>query len=153
MYSEPLAYFITFTTRGSWLHGDLRGSYTKGGKFVPPNDHWVQMETQATNDPPLLLSEEQRSAVEKGVRELCLKRQWQLHEINVRSNHVHIVVTAVEIKPEKVMSDIKAKATRVLRKMKTISEDRKPWTEHGSTIYLFIHEEFVNACHYVRDCQ
>ena len=153
MYSEPLAYFITFTTRGSWLHGDSRGSYKKGGRFVPPNGHWVQMESQVMNDPPLLLSAGQRSAVENGVRKLCLKRQWQLHEINVRSNHVHIVVTAVETKPEKVMSDTKAKATRVLRKMKVISEVRKPWTEHGSTIYLFTDEEFVNACHYVRDCQ
>ena len=111
------------------------------------------MESQVLNNPPLLLSVEQRLAVEKGVHDLCLKRQWQIHEINVRSNHVHIVVTAAEAKPEKVMSDMKAKATRVLRKMKAISEDRKPWTEHGSTIYLFTQEEFASACHYVRDCQ
>jgi hypothetical protein len=24
--SEPLAYFLTFGTYGSWLHGDVRGS-------------------------------------------------------------------------------------------------------------------------------
>ena len=35
------------------------------------------------------------------------------------------------------MSDLKAKVTWVLRKMKIISKDRKPWTEHESTRYLF----------------
>jgi len=153
MYSTPLAYFITFTTRGSWLHGDSRGSVTKNGQFIAPNEHWIRNETQALNDPPLLLSAEQRSAVDQALRELCLKRRWSLHEVNVRSNHVHIVVTADETKPEKVMGDLKAKATRMLRKMKTISETQKPWTEHGSTRYLFTQEEFENACHYVRDCQ
>ena len=125
----------------------------KRGRFVPPNTNFVELEALILNDSPLILSIEQRVAIEKGLQELCLKRHWQLHAINVRSNHIHLVVTAVETKPEKVMSDMKAKATRVLRKMKVISEDRKPWTEHGSTIYLFNQEEFVNACHYVRDCQ
>ena len=26
MWNKPLAYFITFTTYGTWLHGDSRGS-------------------------------------------------------------------------------------------------------------------------------
>jgi len=153
MYTEPLAYFITFTTRGSWLHGDLRGSVTKNGQFVAPNDHWVRSETQALNNPPLLFSPEQRLIVEQALRDLCFARHWLLHEVNVRSNHVHIVVTATETKPEKVMGDLKAKATRVLRKMKIVTETQKPWTEHGSTRYLFTQEEFDNARHYVRDCQ
>jgi len=84
---------------------------------------------------------------------LSLKRQWHLHEVNVRTNHIHLVVTAADIKPERVMSDMKAKATRVLRKMKAITEDQKPWTEHGSTIYLFTQEELDNARLYVRDGQ
>jgi hypothetical protein len=111
MYTEPLAYFITFTTRGSWWHGDARGSVTKNGQFVPANDQWVQTELQAMDVPPLVLSLEHRSIVEQVLRDLCRKRLWTLHEVNVRSNHVHIVVTAAETKPEKVMSDLKAKAT------------------------------------------
>ena len=152
MYSEPLAYFITFTTRGSWLHGDARGS-VKDGQFISPNERWEQTELQALNNPPLVLSPDQRSTVEQALRDVCCKRLWTLHEVNVRSNHVHIVVTAKETKPEKVMGDLKARATFALRKTKAISEKQKPWTEHGSTRYLFTHEEYVHACHYVRDCQ
>ena len=125
----------------------------KKGRFVPPNAHFKRIESLALKYPPLILSTEQRLVVEKGLQELCLKRHWQLHAINVRSNHIHFVVTATKIKPERVMSDMKAKATRELRKTKTIFDDQKPWTEHGSTIYLYTQEEFVNACRYVRDCQ
>ena len=125
----------------------------KGGRFVPPNEQWRQAELQALKDPPFLLSPEQRSMVEQALRDLCVKRLWTLHEVNVRSNHLHIVVTALETKPEKVMSDLKAKATFALRKMGAISKERKPWTEHGSTRYLFTQEEFDNACYYVKDCQ
>ena len=153
MYNKPLAYFITFTTRGSWLHGDSRGSYTKDPKYIPPNDDWVRIESQTLNDPPLRLSPEQRSAIEQGLRELCEKRLWKLHAINVRTKHIHVVVTAANHSPERVMSDLKAKGTRVLRKMKAISEEQKPWTEHGSTIYLFTEEELRKECHYVRDEQ
>jgi hypothetical protein len=39
---RPIAYFITFTTYGTWLHGDERGSVDKGHnrvgtEFIAPN--------------------------------------------------------------------------------------------------------------------
>jgi len=153
MYNEPLGYFITFTTRGSWLHGDERGSIVRGGQFVPPNPNWVKKEMANLNDPPLLFPIEQRKTIEAGLRKLCTRRNWFLHEINVRTNHVHIVLTAKDIQPERVMSDLKAKATRVLRQAKFLEDERKPWTEHGSTVYLFTQEKLDAACHYVRECQ
>ena len=96
---------------------------------------------------------EQRKTIEAGLRELCTRRNWFLHEINIRTNHVHIVLTAKDIQPERVMSDLKAKATRVLRQAKLLEDERKPWTEHGSTVYLFTQEAFGGACHYVREGQ
>jgi hypothetical protein len=39
----PLAYFITFTCHGTWLHGDERGSVDRGHNapgtpFLPPDE-------------------------------------------------------------------------------------------------------------------
>lgn len=31
---QPLAYFITFRTHGTWLHGDQRGSVDRHGRNV-----------------------------------------------------------------------------------------------------------------------
>ncbi|MDR3108699.1 MAG: transposase [Planctomycetaceae bacterium] len=188
MYNDPLAYFITFTVRGSWLHGDERGSYKKGGEFIPPAPNWVRMETDKLKVPPFLLSMIQRQVVAKAIEETCQFRNWQLLEQNVRTNHVHIVVTVPKvppslpvgaavtalkiktkarsgsdgiiisgsggiIKPEKVMSALKANATRCLREAGLFPADQKLWTEHGSTIYLFTEKALDAARRYVRDGQ
>ena len=148
MYSEPLGYFLTFTVYGTWLHGDKRGSFRRKAEYIDPEPNWVQDKANSFR-----LSPEQRAVIDQAFVELCEKRNWFLHEKNVRTNHVHIVVTAPDTKPERVMADMKAKATRSLRKAGLFPEDEPLWTEHGSTIYLFTQEKFDDARIYVRDYQ
>ena len=153
LYSEPLAYFITFTIHGSWLHGDERGAYQRGGVFIEPNQILKAKKNAIAKDTLLRLSQEQREMIGFAIDELCARKNWQVHEKNIRTNHVHIVVTALGIKPEKVMAEIKARTTFRLRKAGLLRAEQKLWTEHGSTIYLFTDQEFLQACEYVRDCQ
>jgi len=153
LFSDPLGYFITFTVRNSWLHGDERGSYRKGGEFIPPSPDWIRMDLSNVKEPPLLLSPEQRTIVAATIEEVCAFRGWILYEQNVRTNHVHFVVAAKNVKPEKVMCDIKAMATRQLREMGLFPKDKKPWTKHGSTIYLFTEQALADARQYVREGQ
>jgi REP element-mobilizing transposase RayT len=153
MYSEPLGYFITFTTRGTWLHGDARGSIRRNAGFLAADPEQVNIETENLNVPPLLLLPEDRIAVENGLRELCVKRSWVLHEINVRTNHIHIVVTANDKEPDRVMSDLKSKGTLILRKLKRIDDKQKPWTRQGSMRYIFTQADFDAVCCYVKDGQ
>jgi REP element-mobilizing transposase RayT len=153
MYSEPLGYFITFTVHGTWLHGDQRGSFQNNGRFIPPDQKLFQTNQEKLKYPAVLLSTEQREIVANTFQEECHFRQWILHVQNVRTNHVHLVITAKETKPEKVMSSLKARATRILREAGLWKPDRKLWTEHGSTIYLFNEDSFHGACHYVSECQ
>ncbi len=40
------------------------------------------------------LDGEQRDAVERQIAETCAIRGWELHAVNCRSNHAHVVVTA-----------------------------------------------------------
>ena len=153
LFSDPLGYFITFTDRNSWLHGDERGSYRRGGEFIPPSPDWIRMDLSNMKEPPLLLSPEQRTVVATAINEVCAFRGWTLFEQNVRTNHVHIVVAAKDVKPEKVMTDIKVRSTRLLREAGLFPKDKKPWTEHGSTIYLFNEKALESARQYVRDGQ
>ena len=153
MYSSPLAYFITFTLHGSWLHGDERGSYRRGGKYIAPDQELYQQKRSITNQAMTFISNEQREVIENAIIEICRLKQWHLHEVNVRTNHVHLVVTAKEMIPERVMADLKARATFRMRKAGFLTTDQKLWTEHGSTVYLFTENNFLRACEYVRDCQ
>ncbi len=153
MYNKPLGYFLTFTIHGSWLHGDERGSFLRGGKYIADDWDLYRQKIMSLKDDLHLLSNEHREVIENAIREICRKRQWQIHELNVRTNHVHVVVAVNDVKPEKIMADMKARATFRMRKAGYLAADQKLWSEHGSTVYLFTENNFSLASEYVRDCQ
>ncbi|MBN4060314.1 transposase [Planctomycetaceae bacterium AH-315-I19] len=98
------------------------------------------------------MSHEEQQVVHASIKRSCDYASWILHEINVRSNHVHVVVRA-EKKPERVMSSMKAWATRALRETGHARADQTIWSRHGSTIYLFTDREFAYARWYTAEAQ
>src|SRR5262245_55591491 len=115
MHSEerfPLAYFISFRCYGTWLHGDDRCSTDRhhnvyGTPFIPSNKRWRRYNELLLKQPPVRLDAARRNAAEKAIRETCEKRRWLLMAVNVRTNHVHSVVSAA-CKPEPVLNALKA---------------------------------------------
>ena len=65
-------------------------------------------------DPPYFLDPKRRAVVLDTIQEVARHRQWHLYACHVRSNHIHLVVSA-EAKPEKVMADFKAYCSRAKR--------------------------------------
>ena len=155
MPDKPLAYLLTFTCYGTWLHGDDRGAvdfeHNKyGAKFVPPSPVRKTVRREQMNDEPVIFDQHERELVENTIREVCQYRQWKLQAVNVRSNHIH-AIAAGNHDPDKIMSDFKAYATRKLRESDPKYKDRKVWTEGGSTRYLWDEESVITACGYVRN--
>lgn len=149
----PLAYFISFRTRGTWLHGDKRGSIDRfhnrhGSPYLPPNPNWHRYTQEQLKIQPLILKSAQRKAVEAAIRETCRIRQWSLLAFNVRTNHVHTVVTANR-KPELVLNAFKANATRQLRDDSLWPHDSSPWARKGSKIKLWNEQSVASAINYV----
>jgi hypothetical protein len=117
--NTPLAYLITFRTYGTWLHGDSRGSKDRHQKgydtpTIPPNSRWRGYNQLRLAHPPVLLDAAQRRCVKGAVASTCAIRGWALQALNVRTNHVHAVVSAPCL-PESVLRDLKAYATRAMR--------------------------------------
>ena len=98
--TRPLAYLITFRCYGTWLHGDNRGSidrlnYNKyGTPDMPENKKLLGDEQRELKNPAVSLNRAQRDVVDAAVREVCEHQDYVLHAINVRTNHVHSVVSA-----------------------------------------------------------
>jgi len=118
-FNEVKAYLITFRGRGTWLHGDKRGSVDRlhnryGTPVLPPNSKRRELNRSRLKNPPVRLNSKQRHAVESGIRETCKIRKWDLWTMNARTNHIHSVVSA-NCKPEKILTVFKANATRKLR--------------------------------------
>lgn len=89
-----------------------------------------------------------RDAVLKAIREVCAQRGWRLLAAHVRSTHVHTVAEA-EVPPERVMNDFKAYASRRLNLMGLDPPQRKRWTRHGSTRWLWKPQHVTAAIQYV----
>jgi hypothetical protein len=82
---EPLAYFLTWPTYGTWLPGDERGWVLRGeGYQVPDPIQKFEAQARMTED-ACVLDEEQRRLVEKTIIDHCRIRGWQLHAVNCRS--------------------------------------------------------------------
>src|SRR5205823_11474762 len=109
----PLAHLITFRCYGTWLHGDQRGSIDRfqnryKSPYIHGNERWHRYNTQSLASEALLLDASQRKSVERAIRETCQFRKWHLHAVNVRTNHVHAVVSIGPIKPERALTAFKA---------------------------------------------
>ena len=134
---EPLAYFLTWPTYGTWLPGDERGwvLYKKGSQ--PPDPiRKLEAEARMTED-VCILDQEQRRVVEKTIADHCRIRGWELHAVNCRSNHLHVVVTANR-DPEEVREQFKAWCTRKLKELERVrrcgSGEPAPSNEHGPSL-------------------
>ena len=63
---------------------------------------------------PVTLDQELRGIAKSAMLKTAAYRGWIVHCAEVRSNHVHVVVTATDEKPGEVMRLLKAYASRAL---------------------------------------
>jgi REP element-mobilizing transposase RayT len=150
----PLAYLITFTCYGTWLHGKDPVSVDRKHKvprtpFVAPHRKREESERRRMDQPPYELDAPRRQVVLNAIREVAEYRGWDLYAAHVRTTHVHVVVGAASVRPEKIMNDFKAYASRGLNKAGYENAERKRWTRHGSNPYLWEARDVEAAVHYV----
>ena len=156
MHDPPVAFFLTWTTYGSWLPGDDRWwTESYRGKH-PPNFQLRKQSQSRMTESALTLAPDQRILVATTIAEHCTFRSLHLWTRNVGTNHVHVVVTSAE-HPDKIVGQFKAWCTRKLKELASHEQAgyvrEKWWTEGASTIYLNDQEDLEGAVIYVRDCQ
>jgi len=136
------------------LHGDERGSIDRfhnrfKSPYIDPNRRWRQHNEQVLAGAPVTLDASQRQSVDAAIRETCAIREWHLHAVNARTNHVHAVVSIGLIKPERALTAFKANATRQMRHNNHWRHDYSPWAEKGSKRHLWNERSVARAIDYV----
>jgi REP element-mobilizing transposase RayT len=154
---EPIAYFLTWTTYGTWLHGDERGSVddrhnVPGTPFAPANPRRLAYRAAQLKHPPFTLDESARGVVHATIVVHCDIRGWGIRALNVRSNHVHIVVSCGGVDPERVVGQLKAWTTRRLREAGMLGSG-SAWVEGSSKQALYHDENVSRAIAYVMEGQ
>jgi REP element-mobilizing transposase RayT len=149
---DPLAYFLTFRTYGTWLPGDIRGYVAAGAThespLLAPNPDWVERIGGSMRDAPFRMTQPQRTSVTETIRRVCGLREWSMLAANIRTNHVHVVVAAATT-PELVLNAFKTWCTRQLRDDGLAPANGRVWARHGSTRYLWQESAVEAAVWYV----
>jgi REP element-mobilizing transposase RayT len=139
---KPLAYLLTWTTYAAHLHGGElwtvhKSASAPGDPFITPDAQRLSAVRSLLKHEPVVLNEAERRVVDSTIRAHAEFRQWTLDAVNVRTNHVHVVVDPGDINPETVVAQFKAWARRRLREAELRTATEQLWAHHGSTRYLF----------------
>jgi REP element-mobilizing transposase RayT len=136
MNTSPAGLFITWTVYGTHLPGDACGWRHRQTGSPPPRPRLELWHRNRLQHEVITLDDAMRQVAEAAIVEICAVRAWSLWAVAVRSNHVHVVVTAPEYDPELVRDQLKAKATRELRRASSIWNDRPVWSTKGDIEFL-----------------
>ncbi|MFT3771170.1 MAG: hypothetical protein QM820_37625 [Minicystis sp.] len=98
----------------------------------------------------MILDSRQRLVVHRTIEQVSVARGWSAGAINVRTNHVHVVLSG-SAAPEHMLNALKSWCTRRLREAGLVHRERRTWSRHGSTLYLWSQTAVVDACAYVRE--
>jgi hypothetical protein len=154
----PIAYFITWTTYGSWLPGDERGSFDTYGNFIPPDRRFRAAARAIMVNDPIVHSPDQRAIVDNVLLDHCKLRGWLLHARNVRTQHVHVVVSAAR-DGEEMREQFKAWCSRRLSEAAGIGRGVKAdgawkwWTEKGNVLEVSTDKALAAINVYVEEDQ
>lgn len=161
--NDPITLFITWTAYGSWLPGDARGwiKWKRGEQRPQPVlEDWCKGRMK---EKAVLLDIRHRETVEDVIRKHSQIRGWELHAVSVRSNHAHVVLTVVPKTGNKdyrvadgikrVRDELKANATRVLRRSENPIQNEKVWTKGGDIQFVDTDEDLEQVVIYVCEAQ
>ena len=160
-------WLLTWTTYGSWLPGDDRGSITAirvntSGHRVhynlpgtPAVGALVELRKAAADlmtGPPIFLVNEQANVLLDQFHETANVRSYGLDAVAIMANHIHIVVTVDgDPEPETLLRDFKSYGSRSLNRRWGKPVNGTWWTVSGSKRKLPVEDARQAAIEYVKN--
>lgn len=158
-----IAYHAIFTTYGTWLPNDPRGSYSKeiynnqlrmSAKIkygrqnpIPAKEQLMKFWTSAAprlSRPPFFLDDRSRSVVAGAFSQVVHRLGIKVPACVIMNDHVHIVVLRCRYRIEYLVNQLKGAATRALKLKYT------PWTRGCWKVFITDSEVLLAAVKYIQ---
>jgi len=157
-----IAYHAIFTTYGTWLPNDPRGSYSKAiyseelaalgpvryGRQSPLPDFGTLRRFQTASvprlsRPPYYLTDATRPVVAEAFGKEVGRLGLTVYACAIMNDHVHLVIWRSKYRIEYVVNQLKSRATTALGLSQT------PWTRGGWNVFLDNEDAVRAAIEYV----
>ncbi len=159
-------WLLTWTTYGTWLPGDERGSTVgfdettgdfvrhdrPGEQYAPPSPKLAEESRIRLSGPPVRLHQSQAHPLLVQFQETAQYRQWTLLAAAVMATHCHLVTDAPAVtKSEDILGDYKSYGSRRLNRIGHRPISGTWWTESGSRRPLRTEAAILGAVGYTLD--
>jgi REP element-mobilizing transposase RayT len=157
-----IACHAIFTTYGTWLPNDPRGSFSKAvyqselaalgpvlyGRQVPqPGPNTLRRFRTAARPclsrPPYFLNDTTRQVAGEAIGNEAQRFGFAIHACAIMNDHVHLVMPRSRFRVEYLVNQLKGAATRALGVTET------PWTRGGWNVFLDDENAVCAAIQYV----
>jgi len=127
-------YFITFSTYGTRLLGREAGSRRWDSQYIEPNEALYNYMSNRLNEPCVQFSSAKRALVHDSFMETSRRFGWEIDALNVREDHVHIVIfTPGGKRPDEIVRKLKTGATYALYNAGRRQIGSRVWTKMFSS--------------------
>jgi len=157
-----IAYHAVFTTYGTWLPNDPRGSYSKAiykaelaelgriryGRQTPqPGKRSIRRFRTAAlkrlSRSPYYINGTTRPVAAGGFAAVVERLHLEVPACTIMNDHVHVVVLRSKYRIEYLVNQLKGGATAALKL------DKTPWTRKGWKVFIDDKEALLAAVEYV----
>ena len=121
--------FVTTTSYGSWLPGDLRG-YVRRGVILPGDPKLLEMSRGLLKGESVRFSVAERERLFQSLLAACNEFGYRLSDVTIETWHLHFVVVHGDDRIETVMGRLKTRMRQALSRGRI-------WTEGYCAETLF----------------
>jgi len=158
-----IAYHVVFTTYGTWLPNDPRGSYSKAiyneqlrmlGRIkygrqqpTPAKAQLLRFWTAATprlNRPPIFIDYRSRFIIASGFNKVIKRLGFKIPACAIMNDHVHILVLRSKYRVEYIVNQLKGAATGALNSKRTL------WSRGCWKVFIGNNETLLAAIGYIQ---
>ncbi|MFA5423412.1 MAG: transposase [Phycisphaerae bacterium] len=140
-----IGYMVTWTTYGTWLQGDKRG-YVKNGKILEPDPELEKANQRQQSFDKVTLTSLQREIIKSVILSEAKQIGQKIFAIAVCSNHVHILVEAINKTPSYITGRYKRAGTIAMLRA---GFKGKLWTQGFDKRYCFDEDSLQKRIQYI----
>jgi REP element-mobilizing transposase RayT len=133
--------FVTTTSYGTWLPGELRG-YVRKGITLPGNPKLLELSRRLLKGEPVFFSESDRNRLFESLVAACLEFEYRVSDVTIESWHLHWIIWHGDDPIDKVMGRLKTRMRQALARGRI-------WTEGYCAEPLFDDMAIEDAQEYI----